>query len=339
MGAIIQETIILAWSDPNKSVQAVSEPPPPFIRTVKLAHTKEIIMIDIFLSRPTWVGDKYSKGLENFIRFLKSHELNPRTIGTSDYPTESPLDEVIALMDKCSGAVILGYPQIIISGGFIKDRKIESEIMLPTEWNHIETGLAYAKGLPVLLIQHKGVKRGVFDRGAVNKFLYEVDFSDQGWPLTEPVSGAITSWLPKVKSFKPIPSAVQKKEKTILPSNAVTIGTLQRPTLATDIRAKIVLTENKQPSVDLFLDRIKRTSPYCPKCSRPLVTKHASWMADGVQIGYKCKKCTTEYDGDYSDVFNEILSEVRRDYQSYWQKYRAEIEAMTNGQPENYTIP
>ena len=296
-------------------------------------------MTDIFLSRPTWIDTKYSKGLDNFLRFLKSHDLNPRTIGATDYPAESPLDEVITLMDKCSGAIILGYPQMIISGGFIKGCKIEKGVMLPTEWNHIETGLACAKGLPVLLIHHRGVTRGVFDRGAVNKFLYEVDFGNQDWPLTESVSGALTSWLPKVKSFKAVPSAVQKKEKTILPSNSVTVGTFKRQTLACDIRVKIILTENKQPSVDLFLDRIERTSPYCPKCFRPLDTKHASWMADGVQIGYKCKRCTTEYDGDDSDVFKEVLSEVRRDYQSYWGKYRSEIEGMTNGQPENYTIP
>ncbi len=74
-------------------------------------------MIDIFLSRPTWISDEFKEGLKNFYTYLNSHALNPRTIGTSDYPTESPLDEVISLMDSCQGAIVLGYPQIKISSG------------------------------------------------------------------------------------------------------------------------------------------------------------------------------------------------------------------------------
>ena len=82
-------------------------------------------MIDIFLSRPTWVGDEFKPGLDNFLEFLKSHDLNPRTIGLSDYPSDSPLDEVISLIDKCNGAIILGYPQITISKGILKDEELE----------------------------------------------------------------------------------------------------------------------------------------------------------------------------------------------------------------------
>ena len=296
-------------------------------------------MIDIFLSRPTWVGDRFKEGLDNFLRFLKSHGLNPRTIGTSDYPSDSPLDEVILLMEKCSGAIILGYPQITVMQGMLKDKKLENEMLLSTEWNHIETGLAYARNLPILLIHHLNIKRGVFDRGAVNKFLYETDLSNPGWPLDERISGALLSWLPKVKDFKIVPTESKRTEKEILPSDFVVIGTVRNQNLAIDIRAKIVLNENTQPNVELFLDRIQSISPYCPKCYRPLATKHASWMVDGVQVGYLCKNCKTEYDGNYKDVFDEVLAEVRRNFDNYWKIYRDEIEKMTKGKPENFTLP
>jgi hypothetical protein len=31
---------------------------------------------------------------------------------------------------------------------------------LPTEWNHIEAALAYSQQLPLLVIHHRGIKRG-----------------------------------------------------------------------------------------------------------------------------------------------------------------------------------
>ena len=72
-------------------------------------------MTDIFISRPTWVPDEFKKGLENFLSFLEEMDLNPRTLGSTDYPNESPLDEVISIMSECKGIIVLGYPQIFIS--------------------------------------------------------------------------------------------------------------------------------------------------------------------------------------------------------------------------------
>ncbi len=82
---------------------------------------------------------------------------------------------MIALLGSCTGAVILGYPQITVASGNVRDPQLSSQILLPTEWNHIEAGLAYALNLPLLLIHHSGVGRGVFDPGATNSFRYELD--------------------------------------------------------------------------------------------------------------------------------------------------------------------
>jgi hypothetical protein len=85
-------------------------------------------MTDIFLSRTTWILPEYQEGLE----------LNPRTIGATDFPIESPLDEVIQTMEQTSGVIILGYPQIFVQSGKIKDDTISNPIYLATEWNNIE---------------------------------------------------------------------------------------------------------------------------------------------------------------------------------------------------------
>jgi ribosomal protein S27AE len=159
-------------------------------------------MINIFLSRPNFIEDQFQKGLDCFISHLSSHELSPRTVGSTDYPTVSPLDTVINLMKQCKGAIILGYPQIIMETGKIKNNKIEMPICMPTEWNHIEAALAYAMDIPLLLIHHRGITRGVFDRGTMNSFIYEKDLSDPSWPLSQDIIGAFKQWKSNLKNSK-----------------------------------------------------------------------------------------------------------------------------------------
>lgn len=151
-------------------------------------------MIDVFVSRPSWVPPGFRDGLERFLRRIEDLGLTGRTLGQSDYPTESPLDGVIRLMEECRGAVILGYPQVTVVEGRVRDKKITDPLVFPTEWNHIEAGLAYAREVPLLLIHHRGVCRGIFDRGATDRFLYAIDLADPGWPLDEQITGALRSW-------------------------------------------------------------------------------------------------------------------------------------------------
>ena len=150
-------------------------------------------MIDIFLSRPTWVAPQFERGLDAFLQLLDSCGLKPRTLGTTDYPAKAPLDEVCDLMGACQGAIILGYPQIEIATGTLKGRAIE-RLSLGTEWNHIEAALAYSQRMPLLLIHHEGIGRGVFDRGTLNSFVYSRDLTDGAWSLARDLNGALTKW-------------------------------------------------------------------------------------------------------------------------------------------------
>ena len=108
------------------------------------------------------------------------------------------MEEVIALMNKCSGAIVLGYPQVCIQEGLVKDKRIAAPLWLSTEWNHIEAALACAQRLPLLMIHHHGVGRGVFDRGAISSFVYEIDLASKGWPLERDISNALKHWKEKV---------------------------------------------------------------------------------------------------------------------------------------------
>jgi hypothetical protein len=156
--------------------------------------------VHVFLSRPTWVAPEFQKALDGFIGLLATLNLEPHTLGSTDYPVSGPLDEVIRLLERCEGAIILGYPQILVSKGTLKGKELEASLLLPTEWNHIEAALAYARELPLLVMHHRGVCRGVFDRGAVNKFLHEVDFTRHDWPLQQSTQGALKAWLAEMEN-------------------------------------------------------------------------------------------------------------------------------------------
>jgi hypothetical protein len=173
-------------------------------------------MKEVFLSRPNWIPNTFEKGINNFYNLLKSIELNPRTIGQSDFPNESPLNEVINLMAKCEGTIVLGIPQIEIDNGNIKGTNINNKIILGTEWNHIEAALAYSIGHPLLIIHHKNVSRGIFDRGTCNSFLYEVDMDDSSWAISHEISGVISNW--KSKLTTPVKSIIKENNAEIKPT-------------------------------------------------------------------------------------------------------------------------
>jgi hypothetical protein len=175
-------------------------------------------MTHIFLSRPTWVSPDFSGGLDGFTSLLKSIGLNPRTLGTTDYPHQSPLDEVIRIMDECEAAIILGYPQIEITSGRLKDKPIELPTYLGTEWNHIEAALAYSKKLPLLVIHHQDVSRGIFDRGTLNSYVHKIDLTESAWCLKDAISGAIKSWREQIgKTSKSESSPKQLVKESTVP--------------------------------------------------------------------------------------------------------------------------
>lgn len=150
--------------------------------------------MNIFLSRPTWIHESYKLGLRTLGTQLSNLGLTSRTLGISDYPSKSPLDEVIDLMEKCQGAIILGIPQIYVASGNVKSESIDAPFDLATEWNHLEAALAYSLGLPIIVIKHVTVFRGIFDRGVLNAFVHSVDMTRSAWSMEDSVNGSLQHW-------------------------------------------------------------------------------------------------------------------------------------------------
>lgn len=150
--------------------------------------------MNIFVSRPNNVEKKYEKCLSTLNNYLISNGITPRTLGQTDEALSVPLEEVIEIINECDGAIVLGVPQITINDGKFINRSIYSPLELPTEWNHIEAALAYEKKIPLLVIRHPTVDRGIFKQGTLNRFIHEYDFSKPEWIFESSFNNKFKKW-------------------------------------------------------------------------------------------------------------------------------------------------
>ncbi|MEJ3744793.1 hypothetical protein WEI85_16040 [Actinomycetes bacterium KLBMP 9797] len=132
--------------------------------------------IPVFVSMPTDLSDAQAASRKIVEKLLKEHGLEPRTLGQSDYPDEYPLKEVYAIGRHCSGGVILGFEQVRVTAGIAKpgtakERKIKAPYAVPTPWNHLEAGILFGLGLPLLIFREPQVTGGIFDAGVSDVFV------------------------------------------------------------------------------------------------------------------------------------------------------------------------
>lgn len=156
---------------------------------------------NIFISRPTHIGEEFEVHYCAFERLLISDGLQPYRLGAGSYTLDAPLKGVIDLMDICKGAIVLGYPKYEISASIRKGGESERQIMLafPTPWNQIEATLAYVKHLPVLIVAHEGVTGGVFDPGVTGQYVLKKNLKREHWYNDEEFQGVFVVWRSRLK--------------------------------------------------------------------------------------------------------------------------------------------
>lgn len=177
---------------------------------------QDVRKIGVFVSRPTWIGDQYKAGLENFLSSINEFGYDPRTLGTTEYAIGNPLDKVIEMMKICKGLIVLGYPQIFIKSGHFKDGICQENMSFCTEWNHVEAAIGLTLKLPVFIIFQKGLeKRGIFAPNAFPGTPYEVDLSSPQWSSSDHIKGALREWMQLIKYNEKVPNDFPKSIKSI----------------------------------------------------------------------------------------------------------------------------
>ncbi len=139
--------------------------------------------IPVFVSCPTDLSP--SQGKSNLIirRYLELYNLEDRALGRSDYPTQLPLREVLVLARHCSGGLILGFEQFRSLNGILKpgtgaELPSAEPRPFPTPWNHLEAGILFGLGLPLLIFREEKLAGGIFDDGVTDVFTHTMPTKD-----------------------------------------------------------------------------------------------------------------------------------------------------------------
>jgi hypothetical protein len=161
--------------------------------------------IPIFLSCPTSLNEEQEASRKLVLRELDRANLEPRALGRSDYPTELPLREVVILARHCSGGVILGFEQFRSEEGVWKRgmpdaKKSISATPFPTPWNHLEAGILFSLGLPLLVFAEEGITGGVFDRGVTDVFIHVMPSGGMTSANKKALSAVFQKWQAEVRS-------------------------------------------------------------------------------------------------------------------------------------------
>jgi len=102
----------------------------------------------------------------------------------------------------------LGFEQFETSSGTWKRGtkkedvvKVGSTVKFPTPWNHLESGVLYTLGLPILVFKEDGISGGVFDRGVTDVFVHKMPTHNMSSDEKRAFSGVFLKWQSKVREF------------------------------------------------------------------------------------------------------------------------------------------
>jgi hypothetical protein len=160
--------------------------------------------IPIFLSCPSDLNPAQARARRRILGELDRAGFEWRSLGKSDYPTVSPLREVLVIAKHCSGGVVLGFSQFEAPRGvWKKGSKAEntqgSRVVFPTPWNQLEAGVLFSLGLPVLVFSEAGVKGGVFDHGVTDAFVHRVPIGPMTSAESSSLREVILKWSAEVR--------------------------------------------------------------------------------------------------------------------------------------------
>ncbi len=175
------------------------------------------------------VGATANRRQEDFVQAietrLRSEGLLPHTVGRNTFTSDSPLTAVIDLLDKTAGAVVIAFERSFFPSGMEKrggsGEAALQDIKLPTPWNHIEAGMAYLRGKPLLVIAEAGLKREGLIENGYDWYVQWVELTRSALSTAQ-FNGVLADWKAKVVRCVEKPAPVP----TLKPTADLTIGEL-----------------------------------------------------------------------------------------------------------------
>lgn len=128
---------------------------------------------------------------------------NLRLLGFLILPLSFHFEKLRFLLDTVPEGVILGFEQFRAQQGIRKcgtPKQMEvTNLKFPTEWNHIETGVLFSAGLPLLVFKEREIAGGIFDLGAADVFLHDMPNSTCSDVHKRQLSAVFLKWQADVR--------------------------------------------------------------------------------------------------------------------------------------------
>ena len=160
------------------------------------------MLIPVFVSCPSKLNATQERSRRMVAAELKKLTLEWRALGRTDYPTALPLKEVYGIARHCAGGIILGFEQVFAARA-IKRRGTREQSSLrnfrvPTAWNHLEAGILFSLGLPLLVFKEEGIQDGIFDNGVSDVFVHKMPATGLSVGERQALSAVFLKWYSAV---------------------------------------------------------------------------------------------------------------------------------------------
>lgn len=141
----------------------------------------------VFMSNPKPCNARQTAFVEQVLEYFESRDIEPHTLGRSDYDMAAPLEAIRRIMLESNGILVIAFRRYLVESGsvyYLKEDGREDSSSVGGEWFtspwcHIEAGMAFQLGLPLLIFRESGVRDdGILQRGAVGTYLPEFNLTD-----------------------------------------------------------------------------------------------------------------------------------------------------------------
>lgn len=161
--------------------------------------------IPVFVSSPTSLTSVQENARKRIIDLLDELGFEPRALGRTDYPSDFPLKEVLVIAKHCAGGVILGFEQFYTHSGIwkrgTKNEKIQTdELIIPTPWNNLESGILFALNKPLIVFKETNISGGIFDNGVSDVFIHQMPIGNISKDVKQALKETLLNWQRKVRA-------------------------------------------------------------------------------------------------------------------------------------------
>ena len=160
----------------------------------------------VFISIGSPYAEPHREFLDALVDLLRSCAIEPRVLNKTDYSTGNPLQDISRIMRECHGAIVVGYERTYFGSGIEKRKSAQAKqleaVRYTTPWNQIEAAMAFALGLPIIVMMETGLREEGLLEEKYDWYIERLAISGDAF-ADKDIRGRITAWCRRVQTAKP----------------------------------------------------------------------------------------------------------------------------------------